>query len=334
MGKRLKNGTMIFENKPNICFGESIVGKKESEGPLGNYFKNVMKNENFNEKTYEKTEKKMISFVINELINDAKMPKKDIDVIIGGDLMNQIISVSFSAREFNSQLLGLYGACSTMCESLILGASLIDSGFVSNAVCVTGTHFGSVERQYRFPLDLGTQRPPSSQWTVTGAGGTLLKNSGGFCKITKGLIGKVIDYGVTDANNMGAAMSPSARDTLVRFFEDTSTTANDYDLIVTGDLGRLGSEILYDLMKEKGYDISSNHFDCGGNIYNEDKSRFQGGSGAGCSASVFNSVILEKIKCGELKKVIFMATGALLSPLSVQQGESIPGISHLVCVEV
>lgn len=334
MSKRLKNGTIEYENAPRIYLGDSIVGKKEKEGTLGEYFFNVMEKDTFNEKTYEKTERKMVSFVIDSVLKKAKVKSENIDVVIGGDLMNQIISTSFAVRDYYIPYLGIYGACSTFGEALILGATLIDGGYMNNSICVTASHFGSTERQYRFPLDLGTQRPPSAQWTVTGAAATLLTNNNGICKIQKSLIGRVIDYAVKDAFNMGAAMAPSAMDTLVRFFLDTNTTPDMYDLIVTGDLGVLGSEILCDLMKSKGFDISNNHFDCGANIYHKAKDKFQGGSGAGCSAAVFNSVILSKMKDGKLKKVIFIPTGALLSPLTVLQKESIPCISHLVSLEV
>lgn len=333
MQTRLKNGTIIFKTPPTILATSVIVGEKESQGPLGSYFKNVMTDDKFGEKTFEKAERSMLKYVINGVINKLHKTQENVGIIIGGDLLNQIISMSFCAREFDTQFLGVYGACSTMAESLIVASMMLDADYASSAVCVTGTHFSSVERQYRFPLDMGTQRPPSSQWTVTGAGAAFVTQNGEGVKITKAMIGKVIDYGVTDVNNMGAAMAPAVVSTLVRFFNDTQTLPSDYDAIVTGDLGRLGSEVLRDLMNEKSLDISQNHFDCGAMIFNNRDDAFQGGSGCGCSATVLNAYFIPEMLKGKFKKLLFIATGALLSPLSSQQSESIPSIAHLVLLE-
>ena len=216
-----------------------------------------------------------------------------------------------------------------------MGACLVDSGYYNRVVCATGSHFSTAERQYRFPLEFGSTRPPQSQWTVTGAGACVVCNEydKDLPKLSFACVGKVIDYGITDANNMGAAMAPAAMDTLFRLFKYSNTTPSDYDLIVTGDLGAFGSRVLKDLLKEKGYDISSNHVDCGELIYNIKEEDFQGGSGAGCSAVVFNSYIYQLLKEKKLNKIIFIATGALLSTTSCQQGESIPGIAHAIVVE-
>jgi stage V sporulation protein AD len=264
--------------------------------------------------------------------------EKDIDVLLSGDLLNQIISASFAARDFNFPFLGVYSACSTMSESMMLAAMLVNAGYVKNAVAATGSHFASAERQYRYPLELGCTRPPQSQWTVTGAGGCVItscppKSAHHKVKITSATMGKVCDYGVTDVNNMGAAMAPAAADTILQHLKDTGTTAEDYDMILTGDLGALGSRLVKDLTWEKGYDISNNHVDCGEIVYKVIEEEFQGGSGAGCSATVLNSYILTKMQAGEFKKVLFAATGALLSTVSAGQGESIPCISHAVCLE-
>ena len=220
-----------------------------------------------------------------------------------------------------------------MSESLALGACLVDGGYAKNVICSTVSHFSTAEKQYRFPLELGNQRPPVSQWTVTGSGCTILSNKGNGSYISMATFGKVTDYGVSDVNNMGAAMAPAAMETLVEHFNDTGTTPQDYDLIVTGDLGKLGSEIFRDLMEHSGYKLGENYCDCGQMIYGRDQKVFQGGSGAGCSASILNSYILDQMANGVYNKVIFMATGALLSPLSSQQGETIPGISHAVVIE-
>jgi stage V sporulation protein AD len=237
------------------------------------------------------------------------------------------------ARDFNIPFLGLYSACSTITESLIIGSSLIDSGYLNNVVCAAGSHFATAERQYRYPLELGAIRPPQSQWTVTGAGAYMLSNNvKGYPAITHATIGKVVDYGVTDANNMGAAMAPACSSTLIRHFKATKTTPKDYDLIVTGDLGALGSRLVKELTAKGGYDLI-NHVDCGELIYNMDEQSYQGGSGAGCGTVVMASYIYPKLKRKEINRVLFSATGALLSTVSAQQGESIPGISHAIVLE-
>lgn len=275
----------------------------------------------------------MLSYAIRNAIASAKKSLSDIDAIVAGDLLNQIISASFAARDFSIPFIGVYNACSTMSESLALGAALIDGGYMKQVVCATGSHFSTAERQYRYPLELGSTRPPQAQWTVTGAGATVLSSSGKGPKITMATFGKVVDYGVTDANNMGAAMAPAAMSTLVSHFRESGEIPAQYDLIITGDLGAFGSRILKDLMWEKGLDIEKQHVDCGELIYNIKEDEYQGGSGAGCSAVVFNSYIYKKLKEKKLNRVIFMATGALLSSVSTQQGESIPCVAHAVVVE-
>ena len=229
--------------------------------------------------------------------------------------------------------MGLYNACATFTESLTLGATLIDGGYLNNVVCATSSHFSSAERQYRYPLELGCTRPPQSQWTITGAGACVLSNKGEGPKIISATIGRIIDFGVVDANNMGAAMAPAACDTILTHFMNTNTKPDDYDLIVSGDLGTLGSRILKDLIWEKGFDIEKQHVDCGELVYNICESEYQGGSGAGCSSLVFNSYLYKKLKKKQFNRIILVATGALLSSTSAQQGESIPGIAHLVVVE-
>lgn len=333
MGKRIGKFTINLTNKPKIIGSYSVVGKKEGQGPFKDYFHHILKDDRFGEKSYENAEKRLLEYAISNAIDDAKISFNEIDLLIAGDLMNQITSSSFSAREINVPFLGLYSACSTMSESLGVGACLTDSKCVNTCAVATASHFSTVEKTFRFPLELGNQRPPVAQWTVTGAGCSVLSNNPSskcLARIERVTFGKVIDFGVKDVNNMGAAMAPSAQNSIIAHFEDTKTTPEDYDLILTGDLGKLGSEILRDLMEHAGYKLGANYADCGQMIYSNDQRTFMGGSGAGCSASVFNSYILKKLGKGELKNVLFVATGALLSQTSSQQGNSVPGIAHAV----
>ena len=325
--------TIVFENKPRIIATGTIAGPKECAGVVGKFVDKTLSDDTFGESTYEKAECKMLSYAISKAIENAGMTEKDIDLLISGDLLNQIISASFAARDFDFPFLGVYGACSTMAESMAIAASFVNAGYYKKIVAATGSHFSSAERQYRYPLELGNTRPPQAQWTVTGAGGCVVADSGSGIAITCATLGRVVDYGITDVNNMGAAMAPSACDTIITHLKDTGRKPDDYDLIVTGDLGALGSRILKDLTWEKGFDIAKNHIDCGEIIYNVIEDEFQGGSGAGCSAVVFNSYLMDKLKKKELNKILFIATGALLSTVSSGQGESIPCISHAVAIE-
>lgn len=333
MSNKVGEQTIIFKNKPKIIGNFSVVGEKEGHGPFKDYFHHILEDDLFGESSFEHAERKMLEYAISSSIEKAKLNINKIDLIVGGDLLNQIISTSFTARHFDRPFLGIYGACSTMAESLAVGATFVDGEYFKNVVCATGTHFSTAERQYRFPLELGNQRPPTSQWTVTGAGSSVLSLNSNGHSITYATLGKVTDYGINDVNNMGAAMAPSAMSTLISHFQDTKTTPDDYDLIVTGDLGKLGSEILMDLMEHNGYKLGKNYNDCGQMIFNNNQKTFQGGSGCGCSASVLNSYILKKMDEGVFKKVLFAATGALLSTLSTQQGDTIPGICHAVVIE-
>lgn len=325
--------TIFFENKPKIIASGTIAGPKECAGIVGKYVDKTLPDDMFGETTYEKAECKMLTFAISKTIENAKLLEKDVDMLISGDLLNQIISASFAARDFDIPFLGVYSACSTMSESLALAAAFVNAGYAKRIVAATGSHFSSAERQYRYPLELGNTRPPQSQWTVTGAGGSLVAKEGSEIAITSATFGKVVDFGITDVNNMGAAMAPAAADTILQHLRDTGRNEKYYDLIITGDLGALGSRILKDLTWEKGVDIQNNHVDCGEIVYNVIEDEFQGGSGAGCSAVVFNSYIMDKLKKREINKVLFCATGALLSTVSSGQGESIPCISHAVAIE-
>ena len=331
--------TIFFKSKPRIISTGTIAGPKECVGVVGRCVDKVLTDDTFGESTYEKAECKMLSFAVSRAIENANLSENDVDMLISGDLLNQIISASFTARNFDFPFLGVYGACSTMAESMALGATFIDAGYCKRIVTATGSHFSSAERQYRYPLELGNTRPPQSQWTVTGAGACVVADMGACngkktCPaITSATIGKVVDFGITDVNNMGCAMAPAASETIRKHLSDTNRAPSYYDLIVTGDLGALGSRVLKDLTWEKGVDIAQNHVDCGEIIYNVIEDEFQGGSGAGCSAVVLNSYIMDKLKSGEINKVLFVATGALLSTVSSGQGESIPCIAHAVAIE-
>ena len=331
---RLKMQRLIFRRQPRITAVSSIAGTKECEGIVGRYVETALTDDMFGESTFEKAECKMLSHVIDGAISNGGVRREEVGMLVSGDLLNQIISASFAARDFSIPFLGVYGACSTMAESIAVAAAFVDGGYCRHAVAATGSHFASAERQYRYPLELGTTRPPQAQWTVTGAGAVLLSRKGDGIRVTSATLGKVVDFGITDVNNMGAAMAPAAADTILAHFRETGEEVSDYDLIVTGDLGALGSRILKDLTWEKGLDISACHVDCGEIVYNVLEDEFQGGSGAGCSALVLTSYLHAKMAAGALRRILFVATGALLSTVSSGQGESIPCIAHAVTLEV
>ncbi|MBM7581359.1 stage V sporulation protein AD [Caldicoprobacter guelmensis] len=331
---RLGGQTIELENPPCILSRATIVGKKEGEGPLGEYFDVVLEDNMWGEKTWEKAERRMYLEAAQMAISRAGKQPQDINYLFGGDLLNQIITANFAARTLGIPFFGLYGACSTLTESLSLGAMLVSAGYADLVLCVTSSHFCTAERQYRFPLEMGTQRPPTAQWTVTGAGAFLLSNDTKPPYITHVTTGKVIDYGITDANNMGAAMAPAAAATIKAHFEDTGQGPEAYDLIVTGDLGWFGRELTIDLLKKEGYDISDRFIDCGCEIYSKEQDVHAGGSGCGCSAVVFGAYILRKMEEGVYRRILLLSTGALLSTTSSQQGESIPGIAHAVTIDM
>lgn len=336
-GKRIGQQTIALPMKPAICAGAVCVGPKEGEGPLGDTFDRVTDDELYGQQSFELAERQMVLDAARMAIQKASFRESEIQFFMGGDLLNQIISASFAARELAVPFVGLYGACSTMSEGLCVGSMLVDGGHADHVVCVASSHFCTAERQYRFPLEYGNQRPPTAQWTVTGAGATVLSLSPKtppMARITHVCMGRVVDLGVTDANNMGAAMAPAAADTLLALFEDTRTTPADYDLIATGDLGQVGHDLLLKLMEEQGMPLQPERYqDCGLMIYAPDQDTHAGGSGCGCSASVLNACLLPKLQKGEIRRMIFMATGALMSTTSSQQGESIPGVAHAVVLE-
>lgn len=320
----------ILDNEPTIVSWASVAGKKESEGPLHAYFDMTSTDSYFGEKSWEQAEKKMQQEALKILGRKSEIT---VEAVFSGDLLNQCIGSSFTLRNKNLPHIGLYGACSTMAESLLLASSAVNAGYLNNAVAMTSSHFASSERQYRFPLGYGGQRTPTAQWTVTGSGAALICADGKGPKVTACTIGTVVDYGIKDAGNMGAAMAPAALNTIRAHFEDLKKDASDYDLIVTGDLGQLGKDILLTLAQKEGLGIGGKLCDCGTLVYdilNQDV--HSGGSGCGCSAIVLCGYLLDQLKKNNLKRILFCGTGALLSPTSTQQGLSIPGICHAVSI--
>lgn len=323
-----------FSEPPVINAWASVVGKKEAEGPLSEYFDICAKDAYFGQKTWEQGEKKMQQIALNTLAKKANMQLSDFRLVLSGDLLNQCIGSSFTLRNMGIPHLGLYGACSTMAESLLVASMAVGGGFAENAVAMTSSHFASSERQYRFPLNYGGQRPPTAQWTVTGSGAALLSRKGNGPQITGCTIGTVTDLGIQDANNMGAAMAPAAKATIEAHFRDFSVDADHYDLIVTGDLGQLGKDVLITLCSQSKIPVGGKLTDCGTLVFDLLKQDVHcGGSGCGCSAVTLCGYLLNKLKAGKLKRILFCGTGALLSPTSTQQGLPIPGVCHAVVIE-
>lgn len=330
--KKIGRQTAKIENVGILSYA-AIVGEKEGKGPLGDCFDIVLPDNEWNEKTWEKTESKMQREAAKLAATKANISLEKIDRIFSGDLLNQCISAGFGLRELEIPFLGIYGACSTMIEGISLASMLIDGGYAEVAEAVTSSHFCTAERQYRNPLEYGGQRTPTAQWTVTGSGAAILKKGTDNTKIkvTHITTGKIVDKGVKDANNMGGAMAPAAYDTIKTHFEETGLSPSDYDLIVTGDLGKVGSEILVELLKMDGIDISSNYKDCGCIIYDiETQDVHAGGSGCGCIGSVLCGHLLKEMEAGRIESMLAVGTGALLSQTSSLQGESVPGIAHAV----
>lgn len=334
--------TYIFESAPLIIGSAGVVGKKEGEGPLGDDFDMIFEDTTMGQDSFELAESAMLHDAIIRALASANISPNDVDFVMTGDLLDQCTGSCFALKDLEMPFIGMYGACSTMALTLCNSAMLVSAG---TNICVAGasSHFASSERQFRYPLEYGGQRPPTAQWTVTGAGCAVVQNQENIdpqnlqnaVKISAVHIGTITDLGIKDANNMGAAMAPAAARTIADFLNDTHTKPEDYDLILTGDLGFTGSKLLYELLQENsGIDIKTRHKDCGTMIYNlEEQDVNSGGSGCGCSASVVCSHIMKNIKNGTLRKVLFVATGALMSPTSTKQGRSIPGIAHAVLLE-
>lgn len=325
--------SFVLPQMPVITHWASIAGKKESEGPLASFFDLTSQDTLFGEKTWEQAEKRMQQLALEKLAEKAKIPSSEFGLVFSGDLLNQCIGSSFSLNNTGIPHLGLYGACSTMAESLLLSAITISGGFFDRVVAMTSSHFASSERQYRFPLGYGSQRTPTAQWTVTGAGAALLERSGSGPKIESCTVGTVMELGIKDANNMGAAMAPAAYHTIVAHFEDLKTNPNDYDLIVTGDLGQLGKELVLVMARQDGFPLGGKLADCSTLVFdNTTQDVHAGGSGCGCSAITLCGHLLDQLKSGRFHRILFCGTGALLSPTSTQQGLSIPGVCHAVSI--
>ncbi len=323
-----------FEQAPYVLGSASIVGKKEGEGPLGKLFDVVGEDDKFGEDTWEEAESTLQKEAVTLAMGKAGLKKEDIRYIFGGDLLGQNIATTFGLMELNIPLFGLYGACSTAGESLSLAAMAVAAGYGENVLAVTSSHFASAEKQFRFPLEYANQRPLSATWTVTGSGAFVLGTRRGRTRITGITTGKVVDYGVKDSMNMGAAMAPAACDTIYQHLQDFQRQPGDYDKIVTGDLGTVGQEILIRLLEEKGVDISKVHMDCGIEIFDsEEQNTNAGGSGCGCSAVTLSALLLPQLEKGAYKRILFVPTGALLSTVSFNEGQSVPGIAHAVVLE-
>ena len=331
--KHIGPQTVALASPPSVVAFSNIGGKLEGKGPLAAYFDELSQDSFFGADTWEKGESAMQERVLRRALKKAGMEAQDLDYVLAGDLLNQCIGTSFGLRSFHIPFYGLYGACSTMGESLALGAMLIDGGFASFIAALTSSHFCTAERQYRMPVPYGNQRTPTAQWTATAAGCCILGAQGDGPYVTHVTCGRIVDKGITDANNMGAAMAPAAYDTLSAFFRDTGTAPEDYDLIITGDLGKLGHEIVRDLFRRDGVELGSRFLDCGLLLYDlKGQDMHAGASGCGCSASVFNGYLLSGLREGRWRRIVFAPTGALLSPTSAFQKESIPGICHAVCI--
>ena len=325
--------TVALAAPPSVVSFANIGGKFEGNGPLADSFDELNEDSFFGQKTWEQGESVMQKRVLESALKKAGLESKQLDYILAGDLLNQCIGSSFALRDFGIPFYGLYGACSTMGESLSLAALLIDGGFAERCAALTSSHFCTAERQYRMPVPYGSQRPPAAQWTATAAGCTILAAEGPGPYVTHVTCGTIEDLGICDANNMGAAMAPAAYKTLTALFRETHTTPRDYDLILTGDLGELGHAIVLDFFRRDGLDLTGNYFDCGMLLYDrKNQDMHAGASGCGCSAAVLNGYVLSGMRAGRWKRVVFAPTGALLSPTSSFQGESIPGICHAVCL--
>ena len=325
--------SFLLPQMPVITHWASIAGKKESEGPLAAHFDHTFQDTYFGQKTWEQAEKQSQKLALDTLLGKAQLRKDQVGLIFSGDLLNQCIGSSFTLRNTGIPHLGLYGACSTMAESLLLASMTVSGGFSDRVVAMTSSHFASSERQYRFPLGYGGQRTPTSQWTVTGAGAALVCSAGTGPRVPGCTIGTVEDLGITDANNMGCAMAPAAYKTIRQHFEDFCSGPEDYDLIVTGDLGQLGKEVLMELARKDGVNLGGKLTDCGTMVFDPTtQDVHSGGSGCGCSAITLCSYLLKQLDKGKLRKILFCGTGALLSPTSTQQGLPIPGVCHAVVI--
>lgn len=339
--KMVGKQSIAYKNPPFIISSASIAGKKEGDGPLGTQFDVIHEDPLLGQNTWEEAESELMKQAANQALQKAGLKNTDIRYLVGGDLLGQLIATSFGIASLEIPLIGVYGACSTMGEAMSIGSMLVEGGYAGKIIAITSSHFAGAEKQFRFPLDYGNQRPYSASWTVTGSGCVILSDQDQKASqeepsiVIKGItIGKIVDYGIKDSMNMGACMAPAAYETIKQNLEDFGIQPSYYDKIITGDLGYVGSDILKELLKEKNYDISSNHMDCGVEIFDQkSQDTHAGGSGCGCSAIVFSGVVLKKLKDRSWKRVLFIPTGALLSQVSFNEGKTVPGIAHAVMVE-
>lgn len=328
----MKKGILKFGGGAAIVSAASVVGKYEHEGPLGDCFDLHDSTDKFGMNTWERAESEMQRLAFNTALAKASASEREVEALFAGDLLNQCVGSSYGLLDFDIPYFGLYGACSTAAESIMLAASFVSADYATTAAAVTSSHYCSAERQYRTPLEYGAQRSPTAQWTVTGSGAFILGKEG-RARVTEAMAGIVVEKGINDASNMGAAMAPAALNTLCRYFSESGRAPEEFDLIVTGDLGYEGGSILCELMVAEGFDIRDRYNDCGVMIYDRQaQDKHAGGSGCGCSAVVLASHLLPRIERGELRRILFMGTGAMMSPASLQQGMAIPAVAHLVCI--
>ena len=326
--------SLLFDKDVYVRCTATVVGKKEADGPLGEMFDVAVEDDMFGKKSWEEAESHIQEMAVDKLLIKSGMAVSDIDYIYAGDLLGQLIATSFGLMKYEVPMFGLYGACSTSGEALALASMCVAAGYGERMLVVTSSHFGSAEKEFRFPLSYANQRPLSAQWTVTGSGAFIVGKNRSHVRITGVTVGKIVDYGLKDSQNMGACMAPAACDTIIQNLEDFERKEEDYDRIITGDLGYVGQSILFDLLLEKGYDIRGKHLDCGMTIFDQQtQDTHAGGSGCGCAATVLSAYILPKIERGEWERVLFVPTGALMSTVSYNEGASVPGIAHAIVLE-
>ena len=333
---RVGSQTFLYRQPPVVAAHASICGPKEGKGPLSAWFDEVLQDDLLGQKSWELAEMEMVRRCVLDALNKARLPSEAIQAMLGGDLNNQIIASSFAARTLGMPFVGLYGACSTFVQALVTAAALISGGFLENAACVASSHFCTAERQFRFPLELGTQRPPQASWTATACGCALLERpeKPGGLRVTAGTVGRIIDLNVSDANHMGAAMAPAVFDCLAAHMADTGKTACDYDLIATGDLGWIGRDLLLELASAAGLELPPEKLiDCGASLFYQEQDAHAGGSGCGCVASVACGWLMKRLEAGDIQRLLLIGSGAMFSPTSSQQAQSVPGIAYAAAIE-